>query len=427
MRATWHMMVNPKNIIDTTVGWSSIKSIDCSNPYVAVVHMKSVYAPYLQQLWGVNGNSPILPAHIIEKYDDANGDMNNAPFNAAPIGSGPYKFVSWQRGNEVRLAANPDYYAGKPQIAEIVYRITPDSNTLATEIATHELGVAWNIPAAQHSRVAAVPGVTTIAPVIYQYDHIDFNLLRPMFADVRVRRALTYALDRAAMLDKIEHGLGELSDTFFSPTLQPQAYDRGVMHYGYDVAKANALLDAAGWKRGPDGIRVKNGQRFTFQLSANAESATAHAIEGLTQSYWHAIGAAVEIKNYPTSLFFDQTTHGILAGGKYDVAQYAWAGAPDVDNSAIYSGHFLPPHGQNYLSWQNARATEAMDAANATVDEPKRIALYRTVQTLFAEDDPSIVLWFRKFTICYRSDLENFSATPVILTPFWNPAQYRLR
>jgi ABC-type transport system substrate-binding protein len=68
-----------------------------------------------------------------------------------------------------------------------------------------------------------------------------------------------------------------------------------------------------------------------------------------------------------------------------------------------------------------------MDAANATVDEPKRIALYRTVQALFAEDDPSIILWFRKFTICYRSDLENFSATPVILTPFWNPAQYRLR
>jgi peptide/nickel transport system substrate-binding protein len=424
MRSTWKMMVNPKNIIDTTTGWDAIKDIDCTDPYVAVVHMKHVYAWYLQQLWSVNGNSPILPAHIIDKYNDDKGSMNQAPYNSAPIGSGPYKFVSWERGSQIRLEAFPGYFLGKPKIAEMVYRIIPDGNTLATQVQTHEVDIAWNLPPTQFARLKAAPGVTAIAPVVYIFDHLDFNLTRPLFQDVRVRRALTYAIDRAGMLDKIERGLGELSDTFMDKTLYKSAYDPTVMKYPYDPARTNALLDAAGWHRGHDGIRTKNGQRFTFQLSTQVESTTGRLVQTQIQVYWHAVGADVEIKNFPTSLFFDQTLNGIVAGGKYDVAEYAWAGAPEVDQSAIYSAHFMPPHGQNYPHWANARATAAMDDANGTVDPARQIADYKIVQQEFAKDDPSVILWFRKFVISYPSDLKEFTATPVITTPFWNPWVY---
>jgi peptide/nickel transport system substrate-binding protein len=424
MRATWKMMINPKNIIDTTVGWKSIKDIDCSDPYVAVVHMSEVYAPYLQQLWSVNGNSPILPEHVLAKYDDAQGSMNKAPFNSAPIGSGPYKFVSWERSNQVRLEAFPDYYAGKPAIREIIYKIIPDGNTLATQVQTHELNVAWNLPAGQYDRIKAVPGTTVIAPVVYIFDHIDFNLRRPMFADVRVRRALTYAIDRKSLLEKVQHGLGELSDTFLDPTLYPDAQDPNIMKYPFDLAKAKALLDEAGWVPGPDGIRVKNGQKLAFQLSATTESTTAHLVQAQVQTVWRSIGADAEVKNYPTTLFFDQTANGVLAGGKYDVGIYAWGGAADIDQSAIYSAHFLPPHGQNYPVWQNQRATQAMDDANRTVDQAKRIADYHIVQEEFAKDDFSVILWFRKYVIAYANDLKELTPTPVITTPFWNTWAY---
>ncbi len=425
MRSTWKMMVNPKNIVDTTVGWDAIKDLDCSNPYVAVVHMKHVYAWFLQQLWSVNGNSPILPAHIIDRYDDDKGSMNQAPFNSAPVGSGPYKFVSWQRGSEIRLQANPDYFLGKPQIAEVVYKIIPDGNTLATQVQTHEVNVAWNLPVGQYGRLQKLSGVATIAPVVYIFDHLDFNLTRPLFADVRVRRALTLAIDRPGMLDKIDHNLGELSPTFMDPTLYKTAYDPTVMKYPYDPAQAKALLDAAGWRVGPDGVRVKNGVRLAFQLSAQVESTTAHLVETQLQVYWKAVGAAAEVKNYPTSLFFDQTVNGVIAGGRFDVALYAWSGAADVDQSAIYSAHFMPPHGQNYPRWNNARATAAMDDANATVDTQRQIADYKIVQQEFAKDDPSVIMWFRKMIITYPSSLKNFTATPVILVPFWNPWAYR--
>ena len=424
MRSTWKMMVNPKNIIDTTVGWDAIKDIDCTDPYVAIVHMKHVYAWYLQQLWGVNGNSPILPAHIIDKWNDNKGSMNQAPFNSAPVGSGPYRFVSWERGSQIRLEAFPDYFLGKPKIAEMVYRIIPDGNTLATQVQTHEIDVAWNLPPTQYARVKAAPGVTAIAPVVYIFDHIDFNLDRPLFADVRVRRALTYAIDRAAMLEKVQRGLGELSDTFLDPTLYKNAYDPTVMKYPFDPARANALFDAAGWHRGSDGMRTKNGQRLTFQLSTQVESTAGRLVQAELQAYWRAVGADAEIKNYPTDLFFDQTSNGIVAGGKFDIAQYAWGGAAEIDQSAIYSAHFMPPHGQNYPRWRNARATAAMDDANATVDRARQVADYKIVQQEFARDDPSIILWFRKYVISYPSDLKEFTATPVITTPFWNPWVY---
>jgi peptide/nickel transport system substrate-binding protein len=423
MRSTWKMMVNPKNIIDTTVGWDAIKDIDCRDPYVAVVHMKHVYAWFLQQLWGVNGNSPILPAHIIDKYDDAKGSMNNAPFNSAPVGSGPYRFVSWQRGNAIRLEANPDYFRGAPKIAEMVYAIVPDGNTLVTQVATHEVDISWNDPSGSFGRLQHIDGVKAIAPVVYIYDHIDFNVTRPMFQDVRVRRALTYALDRRSMLDKIQHNLGELSDTFMDPTLHPDAYDATVMKYPYDPARAKALLDAAGWKVGPGGIRVKDGTRLAFQLSATTEGVTGHLIQAQAQAYWHAIGASAEVKNYPSALFFDQAK-GPLALGKYDVGLYAWAGAAEIDQSAIYSGHFMPPHGQNYPRWNNARATAAMDDANGTIDPKRQIADYKIVQQEFAKDDPSIIMWFRRYPITYPAALKDFTATPVITTPFWNPWVY---
>ncbi|MDB5027613.1 MAG: transporter substrate-binding protein, partial [Candidatus Eremiobacteraeota bacterium] len=290
---------------------------------------------------------------------------------------------------------------------------------------THELDMAWNLAASSYDRVKSSPGNAVLTPVIYTYDHVDFNFKRPMFQDVRVRRALTYAIDRATMLEKIRHGLGELSDTFLDPTLFPEAQDPSVMKYPYDPAKAKALLDEAGWRAGSDGIRVKNGQRLEFQISTQTESTGGRANEEQIQNYWHAVGANAIVKNYQTSLFFDNNaTNGILQGGKYDVALFAWVAAADIDVSAIYSSHYLAPKGQNALFWDNPVATKAMDEANATVDQKRRLELYHTVQEEFAKDDPSIILWFRKDVEVATAALKGFTPTPVITTPFWDTWEY---
>jgi peptide/nickel transport system substrate-binding protein len=424
LKFTWQVVMNPHNNAVTTDGYKDIRDIDCRDPHEAVVHMKRIYAPFLQQLWSVNGNAPILPKHLLERYNDDKGSFNNAPYQSAPVGSGPYTFVSWERGSDVRMRAFPQYFRGKPAIDEVVYRIVPDENTLATLAVTHEIDLLFHGTGAIWQRIRAIPGTIAITPPVYTYDHVDFNLRRPIFADRRVREALKLAIDRPSMLEKVQHGLGELAETDQSPSLGI-AYDPTVRRTPYDPKRAAALLDAAGWKMGPGGVRVRGGVPLAFTLSTQTESDTGKSIETLVQAYWSAVGARVTIKNAPTSSFFDNTANGIVQGGHYDSAIFAWSSAPDPDDSAIYSGDNFAPHGQNALFWNDRVATAAMNDALATVDMPRRIADYHIVQHRLADEVPTIVLWFRHEPQVYNDDLKNFTATPAITTPFWNPWTYR--
>ena len=421
---TWKCVMNPHNNVVTTDGYKDIASIDYSDPHVAVIHMKRVYAPYLQQIFGVNGNAPILAEHLLAKLNDDKGSFNNAPYHSAPVGSGPFKFVSWQRGSTVRMEVNPDFYLGKPKLNEVVFSIMPDENTMLTQLRTHEIDMAVHGSGGLWNQYKNIPGTVAVHPQIYTYDHLDFNLAHPPFDDVKVRRALAYAIDRKAILEKLYHGLGELAPADESPTIG-KAYNPNVATYPYDPAKARATLDADGWKAGSDGVRVKNGKRLSFNIQTQNESTLGLRIQEIVQRYWHDVGVEAIVKNAPTSLFFDNTKIGILQGGHYDVATFAWTAAADPDDSAIYSADNLAPGGQNSLFWKDPVATKAMTDALTTVDFSKRKADYYIVQERLASEVPTIVLFFRQEPVVYNTDLKGFSSSPVI-SPFWNPWEYSI-
>jgi len=421
---TWTCVMNKHNNVITTDGYKDIASIDYRDPHVAVFHMKKVYAPFLQQIFGVNGNAPILPEHLLAKFNDDKGSFNTAPFQSAPVGSGPFKFVEWQRGSSVRMDAFADFFLGRPKLNEVIYSIMPDENTMLTQLRTHEIdmeirgsGVLWD-------QYKSLPDTVAIHPQEYVYDHIDFNITHPPLGDLQVRRALAFAIDRKTILDKIYHGLGELAPADESPSIG-KAYEPNVMRYPYDPAKAKSILDADGWQSGSDGIRVKNGVRLAFNYSTQNESTVGLRIQEQVLRYWHDIGVEANVKNTPTALFFDNTRIGILQGGHYDVASFAWTAAADPDDSAIYSADNLAPSGQNALFWKDAIATKAMNDALATVDFAKRKAAYSIVQKRLTEDVPTIVLFFRQEPIVYNNDLKGFSSSPVI-SPFWNPWEYSI-
>lgn len=425
LRFTWRVVMNPANNDITQDGYRDIRDVDCSDPLVAVVHMKKLYAPFLQQLWGVNGNAPILPEHLLAKYNDAKGSFNTAPFQANPVGSGPFRFVRWDRGNQVELAAFDRYFLGKPKLQSVVYKYVPDQNTLAIEMKTHEIDMAVHAGASVWPQLQGIAGTVVEAPAIYTFDHIDFNLRSPLFGpDPQLRRALATGVDRRALLAKVAHGLGDLSDTAQSPKIS-RAWTNDTAHYPYDVRKAKAMLDADGWRVGAGGIRSKGGLRLAFNLQTQTESATGKAYEGIVQSEWRALGADVAVKNVPTAQFFDNTSAGTLQGGHYDVAFFAWFGAADPDDSAIYSGHNFPPRGQNALFWNDPVATAAMDDELGTVDPARRQRDFVIEQQRFAGDVPSIVVMYRREPQVYNSDLKGYVASPVI-SPFWNPQAYSI-
>lgn len=429
LRFTWQVVMNPHNNVVTTDGYKDIQSIDCSNPFVAVIHMKRLYAPYLQQLWSVNGNAPILPEHLLAKYNDAKGSLNSAPYNALPVGSGPFKVVAWNRGQDVRMEANPNFYLGKPKLQTVIYKIISDENTEETALLSHDidmlaLGTGMKWP--RYAELAADPknGLTAIRVDSFAFSHIDFDLDHPIVNDRNVRVALAYATDRKEIIDKILHGSAIPAETDQSPTLS-WAYTNDIQHHPYDPEKAEAMLEADGWKAGPDGVRVKNGQRLEFTLSTQVESNAGKAIQTVLQREWRQVGVQADIKNYPTSQFFDNSTNGILQGRHYDVATFSWLAAADPDDNAIYSDNNLAPHGQNAMMWRNAVASAAMADALQTLDRNRRKADYKIVQQQLAIDVPTIVVDFARFPFVYNDDLKGFDPSPVI-SPFWDPWNYSI-
>ena len=430
LKFTWQVVMNPHNLVNTTDGYKDIKDIDCSNPFVAVVHMKKLYAPYLQQLWGVNGNAPILPKHILEQYNDAKGSFNTAPFNSAPVGSGPFKFVSWERGVRVVMSAFNDYFLGPPKLKQVIFKIMPDENTMETQLQTHEVdllarGSGLNWP--RYVQIASQPssGLKAIRVDTFLYSHIDFNLRRPLFQDRNVRVALAYGVNRQEIVDKIQHGSGSAAETDQSKNLS-WAHADDIEHHDYDPQKARQILDADGWKVGPDGIRVKNGQRLTFTYSTQTESTAGKAIQELVQREWHDIGADAVVRNYSTAQFFDNNpATGTLQGGHYDVAGFSWVAAADPDDSPIYGNDNFAPHGQNALFWNDARASAAMHDALKTLDINRRKADYKIVQQELASQVPTIILYFLKEPYVYNIDLKGFRPSPVI-SSFWNPWEYSI-
>jgi peptide/nickel transport system substrate-binding protein len=428
LKFTWQAVMNPHNNVVTTDGYKDIRDIDCSDPYVAVIHMKKLYAPYLQQLWGVNGNAAILPAHLLAKYNDDKGSLNTAAYNSMPIGSGPFKVIEWQRGVEVRMQANPDFYLGKPKLNQVVFKIMPDENTMITQLRTHEIDMLARGTGLSWPRYVSLaqPGSGLVAVRIdnYLFTHVDFNLQRPLLQDHTVRLALAYAVNRDEIVTKVMHGSAVSAQTDQSPQLS-WAYTNAFEHHPFDPAKARQLLDSDGWKPGPDGVRVKNGQRLSFDLSCIAEANYARQIETLLQRQWREIGVEAVIKNVPSAVMFQNGTTGTLQGGHYDVAVFSWSAAADPDDSAIYSGDNFAPHGQNALFWDNATATAAMNDALKTLDQTRRKHDYEIVQQQMAKDVPTIVLFFWKEPYVYNTDLKGFSPSPVI-SAFWNPWEYSI-
>ena len=430
LKFTWQVVMNPHNNVVTTDGYKSIGSIDCSDPLVADHPHEEALRTVSCSSCGAStatrrsSRSTCSPSTTTPKARSTPRRSTRCRSAAAHSRS-----VAWNRGQDVRMVANPYFYLGKPKLNEVIYKILPDENTEQTQLETHEIdmlaaGSAMKWP--QYVELASNPanGVVAVRVNSFLFSHIDFNLRHPIVNDRNVRVALAYATNRQEIIGKLLHGSAIASETDQSPKLS-WAYTKDITHYPYDPEKARATLDADGWKVGPDGVRVKNGQRLEFSLSTQTESNYGKALQTLLQREWREVGVQADIKNYPTSEFFENSANGILQGGHYDVAGFSWYAAADPDDSAIYSAENLAPHGQNAMFWTNATATAAMNDALSTVDQRRRRRDYAIVQQQLSQDVPTIIVSFSRLPFVYNTDLKGFQPSPVI-SAFWNPWNYSI-
>jgi peptide/nickel transport system substrate-binding protein len=418
---TWHAIMNKKNNVGSTVGYDDILSIEKRDAYTIAVHLKAVYAPFTATFFAPSGNPyPVLPAHLLAAYSD----INRVTYNSQPIGTGPFIVRRWARGSKIVLRANPHYWRGPPKLKEIWYTPVPDENTIVTQLQSHEVDLEYNGSQRNYAQFTHLAGFRTVLTPFTGYGELAVNVSAPNLTDVRVRRALWYALDTKRIITDVSHGV-DTNATSDQPTFS-WAYTADVTRYPYDPARARALLDAAGWKIGADGIRSKGGRRLSLVIASSSGSATANAIDVLVERYFHDVGIDAIVKNYPTSLFFASAgAGGIVQNSKFDIAFYSWLNGTDPDDSVLFMCDQFPPIGQNVYRFCNAELDAAEHVAIDQNDRSKRRNAYGTIQRVLARDVPMIPLYFARRISVQNSDLKNYRVAKAV-TSFWNPYEWEI-
>ncbi|HYE90689.1 MAG TPA: ABC transporter substrate-binding protein, partial [Terriglobales bacterium] len=260
-------MIHPKTPTAYREDFLAVETIETPDPLTVKIRYKTPYAKGLQS-WSMY----MLPKHLLEPYVEA-GNLREAPQNrTAPIGTGPYRFKEWKSGEKVVLVANPDYYMPeRPYIGRVVYRVIPSQATIFLELKAKGVDAA-SLTALQYKRQTEYPAFRK-AYNRYRYpsnsvSYLAFNGKDPRFADKRVRRALAHAINKQDLIDHVILGLGRDATGPYKPGTW--AYNDAVQGPAYDPARARALLAEAGWRdKNADGILVKDGRPFAFEILTN--------------------------------------------------------------------------------------------------------------------------------------------------------------
>jgi peptide/nickel transport system substrate-binding protein len=403
---TTKQILNPANNVDSTDGWNLIVRIDEPDAYTVVYHLRKPFAAFADDFFFGAGLS-VLPAHLLQGVHD----LNTAAYNSLPVGIGPFRFQSWKRGESVVMVRNPYYFRGPPKLQRIVFKIIPDTNTALAELRSHEIDLWLGVPPHFYSQALALDGIVGLATPSNEFDHLDFNLTNPILADVRVRRALRLALNRREIVDKTQSGLYRLDE---SPVTPASPYHENLPRVPFDLVRANALLDAAGWQRGIDGIRTKRGVRLKLTYVQQAGRPDLDTEVELIRSTWERIGVELTVKRYLISqLNATPQDGGIIFSGKFDVTRFGWALTPDESLESLYGCNAFPPGGQNDMHWCDPQASAAMERQNVEFDERARAKDLAVVQRRVYDQVPTIVLDFSVQLSAYNADLRHWDPKPM--------------
>jgi peptide/nickel transport system substrate-binding protein len=405
------LILDPHTNVVSHDGWDQIVKIDEPDKYTVAYHLKAPFGSFAYTYFTTGDANPaIVPKHLL-----AGKDINTDAYNSLPVGTGPFKYSRWNRGDSVELVPNPYYFRGQPKLQHIVYKLIQDRNTVLEQMRTHELDL-W-LPTAPHyvNDLKSVAGLKITMLPSFFWDHLDFNTQRPLARDPVVRRAMRMAIDRKTINDKIRFGLFDLGESIVPPAAVQ--FHLNIPLTPVDLAGANKLLDRDGWVRGADGIRVKNGVRLSFDFATATGTPDSDSEIELIRNTWKQIGVELQVKHYLASLLFATAAEGgIVYGGKFDMVVFAWGGNPRQDESNVFSCGRFPPNGQNDTRFCDPVVEAAIARGSVQYDDALRVGDAHVIQQRIYDDAPLIVLDSRREIYTYNDDLKNWHPNP--LAPF---------
>ncbi|MFT4128608.1 peptide ABC transporter substrate-binding protein [Labrys sp. (in: a-proteobacteria)] len=386
VKFTLELMVDPNFRSWRRTGHEHVRDIKVVSPTEITWRMDKPFAPYPSIL----ASTFIVPKHILGEA----ADKNTAPFNNAPVGTGPFKWSKRVAGDYIELAANEDYFGEGPYLERIVYKYIPDMTVMYTQFKTGDvdvLGLQW-ITADHYEEAKTLEGKVVDVVPNATIESVGFNMERPQFKDPAVRKALYHALDKKTIIEALYYGLPAPTESYMPQ--QSFYYNPDLPKQDYDPEKAKKVLDEAGWVPGADGIRAKDGVRLSFSNSTTAGNHLREQVQQFMQQSFKDIGVEMTISNLPPAVMWGD--YWMLSKFDSVVVGINFITGPDPDTSDYFmstSSGAKGGNGQNTWQYANPEVDKLLkEAGNLFVPEERR-KLYFKIQEIMRTDLPFLPIY----------------------------------
>jgi peptide/nickel transport system substrate-binding protein len=394
-----------------------IKSAEAPTPTTLVVHLRKPTATVGNGL----ANIPILPEHIWSTYAAGNGARLKTFQNTSPVGAGPFKVAKYTANQFILFSRNPSSYAPAPKIDAFGFNFFSNNDALVSALKANEIDVALDLPATtigtlkadRSIKVESVPGYDTILLGINSNTKRTQN---PELRDPKLREALALGIDRPAINKTITLGTGGLTEGLLTPN-HPLA-NQSLPKPTYDPAKANALLDQLGYKKGPDGIRVAKGHKMRYLVLANTATTGAPLVTNLVVDNLKRLGLQIEVRGADSAAFTDLVTAGDYT--KFDFT---------IDD---YGASFEPTHQLGLATCASLGAENESGYCNAQYDalyekqaSQHGAARQRTLDALqeqLVRDRPLIPIYSSPNIVGLRRNVNGFVVPPLVIANYASKA-----
>lgn len=348
-----------------------------------------------------------IPSHVFKDVKAA--ELPTHPFNSrTPVGNGPFRFVSRAAGQNWVFEANKDYPAelgGRPYLDRLVVRAIPEATTRMRELLSGNVDYYVAVTPDQAQQVAN-SATARLATFRYRsYTLLGWNQRREMFKDVRVRRALTMAINKQALIDGILKGYGEIAHASI-PNIYWQADSTVGRDVRYDPEGARRLLAEAGWvDRNRDGVLENaQGQPFRFTLKTNTGNQERRDIAEVVQSQLKAVGVDAQLSLVEFNTLIEQLND--VQNRPFDAVVMGWVAEFKIDDENLFSCNKMNEPYQ-WVSYCNPRTTALLDTLPLIVDREQARPLWREYQRLIAQDQPYTFLYFQERIEGVNNRLQN--------------------
>jgi peptide/nickel transport system substrate-binding protein len=413
VKFTYDLIMNPSFKAATRSGYDQIASLSTPDQYTVVLTLKKPFAPMLA-LWS---DTYIVPQHILSQL----ADINSNDFNKNPIGTGAFKFVERVPGDHITLEANRRYHGPGPYLDRVIFKYIPDLTVMFVRFKTGAIDVTGiqGITVDHYAEAKGVPGVKLHMEPTSFVEYIWFNNALPQFKDKAVRRALYLAMNKQDYVERVYYGVPPPAESFLAPA--SWAFNPNLPKHEYNVSKAKELLDQAGWKPGPDGIRQKDGVKLSFSNSTTAGNKVREQAQAFLQQGWKQIGVNMEIKNMPAAVvwgdyFYKSQFDSVMVGWNMPVA-----GDPNV--LTWFHSAFIPVktgQGSNTLQYSNTEVDKLLDEGVSTLDREKRKQIYQQVQSIIRDDMPFLTVFYYVAIEGTKGKLQNYAQNANVWSNMWN-------